>query len=111
MNKIEIFNTVKDHMLKQMLRSTKQHGVCAYRGDGGLMCAVGCLIDDDHYGDYLEGLTMVSEDGLVQEAVEGSIGRTLSTDEVHMLVTMQLLHDHHSIATWAEQLDALEASL
>lgn len=32
-------------------------GSCAYRGHGGLRCAVGHLIDDAHYSDEFEGYT------------------------------------------------------
>ncbi len=46
----EIFTKVKNHLLKQNARSITVDGTdCAYRGRGGLMCAAGCLIDDEDY--------------------------------------------------------------
>lgn len=51
----EVFDQVVEHLLKQ--RAQSRHATdCAYRGDGGLKCAAGCLIADDEYSEELEGL-------------------------------------------------------
>ncbi len=59
----EIFDKAVLGVLKQGKRSVKDTHQCAYRGDGGLKCAVGFLIDDDDlarrmddYGDDLHFL-------------------------------------------------------
>lgn len=44
----EVFDQVAEHLLKQNEQSYVGT-ICAYRGDGGLMCAAGCLIGDDEY--------------------------------------------------------------
>ena len=54
MNRQEIYNRVKEHMLKQMKRCTlipfsdhRDSPMCAYRNDQGHRCAVGCLMSDE----------------------------------------------------------------
>jgi hypothetical protein len=56
MNMLEVFNKVEAHLLAQGVRSMKYLDMCAYRGAGGLRCAVGCLIKDEFYHESLEGL-------------------------------------------------------
>lgn len=55
----EIFNYIVEHLRRQgkESKSTDHSGdqLCAYRGDGGTMCAVGCLIPDDEYRESYEG--------------------------------------------------------
>jgi hypothetical protein len=59
---IQIFERCANHLLAQGKRSMahEEGGInndlqCAYRGDAGLMCGVGCLIADEHYTGDLEG--------------------------------------------------------
>jgi hypothetical protein len=54
MNAQEVFDTVCRHLYAQgkpaiMNRPQDVHPSCAYRGDNGTMCAVGCLIPQDEY--------------------------------------------------------------
>lgn len=44
----EVFDQVVQHLREQGVQSKNENG-CAYRGEGGLMCAAGCLIADDEY--------------------------------------------------------------
>lgn len=62
----------------------------AYRGSDGTKCVIGTLIDDAHYTPDLEGRTF---DTLVIKAVEQSISRSLTHDEVEMLYAIQVMHD------------------
>ena len=50
----EAYNKVCAHLAKQGRRS-EDKGRCLYRGPGGLMCAVGCLIPDELYHGDMEG--------------------------------------------------------
>ena len=60
----EVFDDVARHLLTQKVQSTrlKDPGLpaelyniaCAYRGTGGLKCAVGCLIRDDEYDEVMD---------------------------------------------------------
>jgi hypothetical protein len=66
MNKQEIFDTVVNHLAAQQQRSMAHVVVhdgtaegnkmytCAYRGEFGMMCAVGCLIKDEDYNPKME---------------------------------------------------------
>ena len=62
--KQEIFNQVKNHLLKQNSQSrtpgnhySSVSSICAYRGLNGNKCAGGCLIDDEEYTKDFEGKT------------------------------------------------------
>lgn len=44
----EIFEKVRTHLLTQNAKSMID-GICLYRGPNGLKCAVGCLIEDEHF--------------------------------------------------------------
>lgn len=56
----EIFDTVATHLFKQGRRAVRgcAEVVCAYRGVGGLKCAVGVLIPDQLYTEMMEGSTV-----------------------------------------------------
>jgi len=58
-NDQEIYNTVMNHLWHQGKQARDQKS-CAYRTDDGLSCAVGCLIPDDLYKKYFEGLSVFS---------------------------------------------------
>lgn len=49
MNMQEVHNKIKAHLLAQGCASVLPSDTCAYRGAGGRMCAVGCLITDEAY--------------------------------------------------------------
>lgn len=74
MNLHEINKVIRDHLIKQ--RSQAVLGAaeaCAYRSDDGKMCAVGCLIDENHYSEYFEENSVTDRADLV-EAVCDSVG-------------------------------------
>lgn len=58
-----LFNHVATHLLTQKKKSKslqkdscgREIYACAYHGEGGLSCAVGCLIPDDLYTPSMEG--------------------------------------------------------
>ena len=50
----EIFDSVLAHLRKQGDASLNASGKCAYRGEGGTACAVGCLIPDELYDPRIE---------------------------------------------------------
>lgn len=82
-----VFNASASHMLAQGKQSySSRAGMCAYRGDDGAKCAVGCLIADDEYSDRMEGLAAadVAEEGLLPERL---------TPHVKLLTALQNAHD------------------
>ena len=60
--KQQMFDFMLNHLRSQGGPSTSDpteedigESVCMYRGDNGLMCAIGCMIPDSMYDDSLEG--------------------------------------------------------
>ena len=98
MNMLEVFNKVEAHLLAQGVRSMGGYSSlsdgCAYRGDGGKQCAVGCLIKDEFYHKDLEGwsISAVKRGGSVDKALIKS-GIDLSPEMAQMLSDLQYLHD------------------
>jgi len=90
----EIFNYVVDHLRRQGKASklTESCGdqICAYRGDGGTMCAVGALITDDEYQESWEccGIHTLLKEFILPNSL---LGRLLPHEE--MLGCLQHFHD------------------
>jgi hypothetical protein len=107
--KQDMFNHVATHLMRQREAANGPDGDCVYRNLGGLRCAVGCLIDDEHYSERLEGLRLTAS--AVLDAVEGSIGRsiegrhdTIPCTERVILKRLQGIHDAEDVAVWAYHL-------
>ena len=103
-----VFNRVAAHLLAQGRPSLSaiRRGVCAYRGEDGLRCAVGCLIDDAHYIEALEGYAVQLGD--VLRAVKSSLGlQHLAPRTVDLLGDLQLLHVLTPPEEWREGLKEL----
>ena len=94
MTEQEVFDTVAKHLLAQGARS-KSGGECAYRGDGGLKCAVGCLIADSDYVKDMEGL-------IVHDLLEHYSAPSLEPIRQHkpLLLRLQHLHDVGKPGEW-----------
>lgn len=105
MNTQEIFDKVAGHLLKQNEQSLDIVGDCMYRGINGMKCAIGCLIDDEHYDETLENENVFAKS--VVEAVEDSVGRTLSKEELTMLDKLQTTHDEFPPGVWQTKLENL----
>ena len=97
MNTQELFDKMCAHLIKQDAPSILLglDKTCAYRGENGTMCAIGCLIDDKFYTSNLEGRPIYSEK--VRLAVENSIGRVLEDKELKILEEMQRAHDYAAV--------------
>ncbi len=104
----EIFDRVKAHLLKQGRRSLLpgSNYRCAYRGEGGLSCAIGCLISDEAYSPYLEN--KATNDTPVLQAL---INSGLNNEEaltLNLLRDLQIIHDQEMVGDWPYHLDKLE---
>ena len=80
----EVFDQVVQHLREQGVQSKNENG-CAYRGNGGLMCAAGCLIADDEYTSYMDNAedttwTQLVSDNIVPDKHETLIRRL---QEIH----------------------------
>ncbi len=109
----ELFDKVSKHLLTQGERAvTASSGaglVCCYRTEDGLMCAVGCLIDDKYYHPEFEGVGLYDDDALtaaegspderpfmVRSALEASLGYIPNAEEIRLLQDLQSIHDVES---------------
>jgi rubredoxin len=114
----DIFNKVATHLLKQDEPSfrTDMTGGCAYRGVGGLRCAIGALIPDEKYTEEIEGrsaahvsvIQILNDSGYTIDH-DGPIveqGEATGTD-VDFLIDLQELHDFNDPLDWFELLVVL----
>lgn len=99
-----IFKRVTDHLLQQNAKSLNHDGDCMYRGADGRMCAVGCLIADEHYSPGLE--SQLSSEPDVQKALEAS-GIEIDEHSVKLLRELQIIHDVYDLEKWPHYLQAL----
>ena len=106
----DVFNYVKQHLLNQNEKSVDPWSLsCYYRAqkeDGKvLMCAVGCLIDDNYYSDEFENSS--PSDLRVKQAIESSI--TNWNYNVSLLSELQNIHDEYEPDQWSLKLESLES--
>lgn len=84
-----VFDRVCEHLIAQGRPAAGERHSCAYRGNDGSACAVGCLIPDDRYDEGMEG---------------AGVGYTVLrrvpelTPVRHLLAELQRVHD--STALW-----------
>ncbi len=91
----EVFDQVSQHLLTQKQRSvSRSETLCSYRGDDGLKCAAGCLIDDKEYSPSMEGLPWIS---LVRYGFANGSHLLLIED-------LQNIHDGFQPEEWKQKL-------
>jgi len=101
MNRQEVYEKVRKHLLTQNHRSLNIKG-CAYRGENGDKCAIGALIPDESYYGGLEGL------GVAHASVLGATGLEIEDQtDVEYLTSLQVIHDMAPVEDWEDELDAL----
>lgn len=94
----EVFDKVVCHLRKQgekSLSSQPPRG-CAYRGDQGKMCAVGCLISDYDYKTEFEGWK-------IEELTAYSSLKWMK-EFISLLDDLQKVHDQSPSYRWEERL-------
>ncbi len=110
MNDQDIFDTVSKHLLtqgkKSVMNPTGEAGDadCAYRGVGGLKCAIGCLIPDDRYHAGLEGESATSPE--VKLAL-GDVYNNSGPCPGFLIDLLQQCHDRYLPDQWAARLDKI----
>ena len=106
MNRQEVFDKCLAHLREQGEKSRDDRRGCLYRGPNGLMCAVGCLIDDEHYDAAFEGQ---GAEGclIVQEAIEKSLKCKIGHDDLVLLSEMQSIHDDWKPRDWESRFKRL----
>ena len=96
----EIFDIVRDHLLKQNAKAQNPAslgGQCRYRGPDGLQCAVGCLITDEEYNPEMEGIDVNLLD------LE-FFGLEHLRPHLAVLNDLQDCHDNYEPEFWAKRL-------
>lgn len=97
-----IFDTVCTHLYAQkkpafVFEGVNNRPVCAYRGDNGTSCAVGCLIPDEEYYDGMEGsgVTTLFNGSLSAERLHHSKRPVMTalSKHVSLLSDLQDAHD------------------
>ena len=118
-----VFNRVKNHLLTQNRKSVYVTSdgteVCCYRSPDGLMCAIGCLINEEHYTRNLEGYNILHYP--VVQALRASgiyFGPPYLTNYAassrsiaRLLQQLQSIHDSKPVETWPEALERLEIEI
>lgn len=92
----EIFDKVAKHLLTQNAQSMGIMG-CAYRGDNGLQCAVGCLIPDELYRPEFEGKTAHFLGRGLQDTLWG-------LENQGLVEALQHVHDRRPVSAWKDGL-------
>ncbi len=101
----DIFEKSASHLIKQGKTSHSKNldDTCAYRGDDGAMCAIGCLIDDEAYDFVIEGKSFDMPE--VEMALRSS-GINFDDDEFiyALLSDLQNIHDEYKPEVWLHEL-------
>ena len=119
----EIFDKVTTHLLTQMKQSKSMigGGACVYRGPDGLMCALGCLIEDSEYSQGMEmTLSALLEQNLCPKSMMNRLGITPAGEEfghktyggnTYLLNQLQYVHDATKPDEWRDNLKKLAITL
>lgn len=112
MNKQEIFNKVRNHLLTQNQKSILPINhpdgspICQYKTKTGLMCAIGCLLPEGFDTARVEG-HYAGDDQVVSVLLDSGVlennGRKFGGD-IDLLCDLQSLHDNYDVEYWPHQL-------
>jgi hypothetical protein len=104
----QIFDIVATHLRKQGRKSMYKNQIddlsCAYRGQDGAKCAVGCLILDSEYNPRFEGINIRL---LLLSPVECGVPQSLVErlmPHYELLRSLQFVHDYNDVPFWEKQL-------
>lgn len=90
----QVFDQVCKHLKTQGVQSKKPSSDdCAYRGDGRLMCAAGCLISDSEYKEVMDDANDQSWCGLVRQELVPPFHKDL-------IIDLQVTHDNAPPDKW-----------
>lgn len=113
----EIYNKVSAHLLVQNKKSYLPKDVvekrgftvidtdCAYRGEDGLRCAIGCLIPDNEYSIEMEGSIPAA-----LKFNNPDLQKTFR-DNYSLLFQLQSVHDFYEPSEWKKKLKEIENKL
>ena len=107
MNNQEAFTKAAKGLLGQMARSVDSEGGCKYRGNGGLCCGIGFLVDDKLASIMDTGVSQLygHTNTVVADVVKiEAVGEVLGHLDITLLECIQDVHDSHLPDSWEEQL-------
>lgn len=111
----EMFEKSKKHLLTQMEKAKAANGLCSYRTEAGLSCAVGCLLKDEDYDPSFEGVRITNiVDSILNPREEALLnacknaGIPITPKAVTILEMLQMVHDNHLPEQWEEELQIVE---
>lgn len=95
--KQEIFDAVVLHLRTQKDVSVMSGGICAYRGEHGLKCAIGIFIPDEVYLPKMEGMSISNllASGLLPADLQDEF-----THHHSLLSYLQGVHDAETLPRW-----------
>ncbi len=94
----QVFDQVATHLLKQGKKSLGTVG-CRYHTSSGLMCAAGCLIDNDEYSAEIENKSWHSL----------SLTGLVPNDHRDLIIQLQDVHDGKDVYQWPAALSEVAA--
>ena len=100
----QIFDQVAKHLLKQMKKSYLPGTVvtCAYRGEQGVMCAVGCLLTE-----YDKSIENKNVRAILIDYPEIAQAAGITLNSCSLLTDLQHLHDGREVTHWYYELGQL----
>lgn len=101
----DIYNRVKKHLLEQNAVAMHDSGNCAYLGDGGKKCAIGCMIPADKYEPRFEGLPFTGDE--IRPVLEEVMGRPMDDDDNTLFTALMYCHDNIKVSVWDKELYAI----
>jgi hypothetical protein len=93
----EIFDTIATHLFEQGCQSVKD-GMCLYRTDSGLKCAVGILIPDEAYDKKMDDIFGQGDTSIRSLILSGLLPSDLQKtfeDNQSLLLDLQWVHDQN----------------
>lgn len=105
----EIFDTVVAHLRTQKVQALRADGGgCAYRGEGGTKCAIGCLVTDEEYDPTWDKGAGICASKLV-ELSKSFRERVIVDNEkpkeiLSLLDRLQSIHDGGPVEDWERHL-------
>lgn len=95
------FDTSARHLLTQNKKAKLSAIACAYRGEDGTKCGIGCLIPDDRYLPSMEGKTVMD---LMLWGKVNDLFEDPDHNIMFFLTDLQHVHDGSPVADWKAKL-------
>lgn len=115
--KEDVFYTVKNHLLKQKIRSFDENGkFCLYRGPKSISCAAGCLMSQEEYEHLQKTYKCGTANSEITTGIEhhswGHLVHHKVVPEAHSDLIQRLQGIHNNLEKfWEEELNTLEQKL